>query len=167
MVFLNRNAITHKQHLFTVVGSIIAVTTTLASSGAATQLAFATGVQQCANCGIIGRGSGTVECTDNTIYTSTISFSATKTKGTVSGSLTITAKNGTLTSTGTITGGKISPSKYSLQGTWDSSGICGTSGTTASFSVSGPTGTSVPINFQSGAIASSSFTGTVIQNSTR
>jgi hypothetical protein len=48
MVFPNRNIITQKEDLFAVIGTIIAVTTTLATSGAATQLAFAAG-GQCTN----------------------------------------------------------------------------------------------------------------------
>jgi hypothetical protein len=160
MVFPSSRNIPEKKQLFAVIGSIIAITTILATSAAATQLSFAVG--GCRGCNLSAFGSGSLVCGDNTTYPSTISIDATKGKGgAASGTLTISTTDGSgLTATGTITGGKISASKYSLQGTWDSCCICGASCSTASFTVSGPTGTSIPINFQSSAIASSSFTGT-------
>jgi hypothetical protein len=173
MVFSNRNTTStqkKKQHLFAAIGSIIAVSTILATGGAANQLAFAPG-GKCGSCTLNAFGTGTIICGDNTTFTSTISISAIKGKGdTASGTLLITTDTGliVLNGAGTITAGKISLTKYSLKGTWDPNGICGATGT-YTFSVSGPTGTSVPINFQSrafpnqfinGSIASSSFTGT-------
>ena len=158
MVFSTKNNI-QKRDIFAVIGSIVAVTALATSGAATTQLAFAQEGTGCRGCRVNALGEGIIICGDNTQHQSSISISATKGKGgSASGTLTITTDSG-ITATGTITSGKISGAKYSLQGTWNPNSICGASGTT-SFTTSGPTGTQVPINFQSSAIASSSFTGT-------
>ena len=148
------------------IASITIAVTTLATSTAATQLAFAQGGGgTCVGCRFLDvSGSGSTVCGDNTIYPSTIDISATSRKGgggagTVSGNLTIFTDSG-LVGIGTITSGKITGARYSLEGIWDPNGICGVSGTATSFSVSARIGTQVPINFQSNVIAGSTFTGT-------
>ncbi|HEY1247853.1 MAG TPA: hypothetical protein VGE97_02585, partial [Nitrososphaera sp.] len=71
--------------------------------------------------------------------------------------LTVTIDSG-LTNTGTVTGGKITSTEYSLQG--NPIDTTSTFGGFSPFSVSGPLGTSVPINFRGGDIDFASFTGT-------
>jgi hypothetical protein len=156
---LPSNKIIHKNHFFAVIGSIIAITTILATSGSATQLAFAA-AGQCPNCSIYIFGSGDVECTDNAIHAATISVTASKGKGKVTGPLDVANVLEGTSATYFISGGKIRETEYSLKGTWDPSIICGLPSGTTSVSISGPIGTSVPINFQSSAISISNFTGT-------
>ena len=147
--------------------AIAIVTAALVASGAATQqLAFAQEVT-CAGCRFLDvSGSGTIECADGTTYPSTIDITARTVRGgDARGNLTIITDSG-LVLFGSIESGRITGARYSLEGIiiiLDD--ICGTTDTT-SFSVSGRIGTQVPINFQSSAIASSSFTGTARITST-
>jgi hypothetical protein len=157
MIFPKRNTM-HEKRLFAVIGSIIGVTAILVTAGAATQLAFAAGA--CNGCRLSAEGSGSVLCDDSeTPEPATISFIVFKGKGgDVSGQLSISTDSGHGLD-GFITAGKISGAKYSLQGGADVFGRHDICGGVSSFSVSGPIGTNVPINFQT-TNSSGSFTGT-------
>ena len=112
-------------------------------------LAFA---PSCSTCGpkedITGNGLGTLTCSNGASYTNTqLNFNSIvpfKTIGPAKGSVTLTATTASQIQ-GTITSGAYDPSMktYSISGTSTSDNACGVPG--SPFTISGPTGTSVPI----------------------
>jgi hypothetical protein len=137
----------------TIALAIITIVTAISILAAAVpKPALAFGVP-CSTCGpkedITGNGLGTLTCSNGASYTNTqINFNAIvpfKTIGPAKGSVTLTATTASQIQ-GTITSGAYDPNMktYSISGTSNSDNLCGVPG--SPFTISGPTGTSVPIS---------------------
>jgi hypothetical protein len=146
LVLLNKTRTTIALAIITIVTAISIL------AAAVPKPALAIGVP-CHNCGpkedITGNGLGTLACSNGASYTNTqINFNTIvpfKTIGPAKGTVTLTATTASQIQ-GTITSGEWDPSMktYSLSGTSTSDSACGVPG--SPFTISGPTGTSVPIS---------------------
>jgi hypothetical protein len=131
--------------------TIVTAISILAAAVPKPALAFAP--PSCQTCGpkedITGNGLGTLSCSNGASYANTqINFNSIvpfKTIGPAKGTMTLTATAVSQVQ-GMVTSGVYNPSMktYSLSGTSTSDSACGIPG--SPFTISGPTGTSVPIS---------------------
>ena len=125
-------------------GSILAAAMMLAIPLIVSQEAAAA-----ANKSVSGRGTGDITCLNGPLpagETATIQFSATKSKGVMSGSFSIIAATGA--KFGSINGGSVGANSFTLTGIESTDTAC-LGPVPISFTIHGECGTAVPIHFES------------------
>jgi hypothetical protein len=137
----------------TIALAIITILTAISILAAAVPKPALAVAHPCSGCGpnedITGNGLGTLTCSNGVSYTNTqINFNAIvpfKTIGPAKGTMTLTATAVSQVQ-GMVTSGAYDPNMktYSMSGTSTSDSACGVPG--SPFTISGPTGTSVPIS---------------------